>query len=662
MTIRTIIGAITTSVLIFSGIAPPPAIAAEGLDEAYQALRAREYGRAISLMQLAIEDSPQRTSLRKDLAYTLLKTGDTVAARDRFLEVMRLDPADTGAALEFAFLAFETKQEREARRVFDRIRKTGNATAEQAFQNIDGPLQEGILRWKQALAMSPDNFSAHQELARLAEQRDELALAAEHYRDALRLKPGMRSLLLDIGRVQRALGQDAEANAALLAASRSAEPRTAEQAREALPQRYPYVYEFRAALAIDRHNGELRREFAFLLLKMEQGQEAEREFSWLVEHSPADLLSTAQLGFLKLERGEEAAATALLQRVLASGDTELIDRINRTLKPAQRLKLRNEAVHGMDAREAKALAFKSIEKNYMKDARKYLQIAHEEDPLDYEVILKLGWTYNLLNDDLQALRWFGLARQSPDAAIANEARKAYNNLRPMFARFRTSAWLFPFFSTRWHDVFSYGQVKTEMRIANLPLRPYLSVRFIGDSRGQTNAVIPQSLSESSFILAVGVSTPYATGAFKGLMGWFEAGEALSYRSTAGNRKDFRGGLAYARMWKHRALFAETNADGIFVSRFSNDMLVYSQTRTGVTLPLFESSPVQLFWNHNATVDLHGEYWANYVETGPGIRIRLPHALQFSVNLLRGANLINQGNPRRPNYFDLRAGFSYAIVH
>ena len=201
-----------------------------------------------------------------------------------------------------------------------------------------------------------------------------------------------------------------------------------------------------------------------------------------------------------------------------------------------------------------------------------------------------------------------------------------------------------------------------MRIAKLPLHPYLSVRFIGDSRGLTNAAIPQSLSESSFILAAGVATPYATGAFKGLMGWFEAGEAFSYRSTGSNRKDFRGGLAFARMWKHRSLFAETNADGIFVSRFSNDMLVYSQSRTGIALPVFESSPIQLFWNHNVTVDLHGEYWANYVETGPGIRFRLPHAVLFSVNLLRGANLINDGNPRRPNYFDLRAGFSYAIVH
>jgi hypothetical protein len=47
------------------------------------------------------------------------------------------------AALEFAFLAFETKQPIEARRVFDKLRKTGTPatrkTAEQAFQNIDAP-------------------------------------------------------------------------------------------------------------------------------------------------------------------------------------------------------------------------------------------------------------------------------------------------------------------------------------------------------------------------------------------------------------------------------------------------------------------------------------------------------------------------------------------
>ena len=42
--------------------------------------------------------------------------------------------------------------------------------------------------------------------------------------------------------------------------SRGAEPRVAEQARELLNPRYPYVYEFEAALALDPGNADLRRE------------------------------------------------------------------------------------------------------------------------------------------------------------------------------------------------------------------------------------------------------------------------------------------------------------------------------------------------------------------------------------------------------------------
>ena len=102
-------------------------------------------------------------------------------------------------------------------------------------------------RWQKALEMSPDNFSAHQELATLAEQRDELGLAAEHYEKAWRLRPEEKSLMLDLGRVWKQLNRAQEANAMLLAASRGAQPRVAEKARELLPVRYPYVYEF------DRH-------------------------------------------------------------------------------------------------------------------------------------------------------------------------------------------------------------------------------------------------------------------------------------------------------------------------------------------------------------------------------------------------------------------------
>src|SRR5437660_1088862 len=111
------------------------------LEKAYAALRAHDYDRAIVAFAQALALEPARGSIHKDLAYTLLKTGETAAARDQFAAAMSLDPADDHVALEYAFLCHETKQTAVARRIFDRVRKTGDATtaptATEAFENID---------------------------------------------------------------------------------------------------------------------------------------------------------------------------------------------------------------------------------------------------------------------------------------------------------------------------------------------------------------------------------------------------------------------------------------------------------------------------------------------------------------------------------------------
>ena len=664
---------LTLGAALAAGQATDPAY--QSLQRAYDALRQSSYDQAIAGFEAAIKSAPNRASIRKDLAYTLLKIGENEAARDQFAEAMRLDPADEHVALEYAFLCYETKQQAIARRIFDRIRKNGNATAEQAFENIDRPLRDGIDRWLKALEMSPDNFSAHQELAQLAEQRDQLELAAEHYEKAWRLKPGERSLMLDLGRVWKAVGRNEEANAVLLAASRGAQPRVAEQARELLPARYPYVYEFQKALELDPKNYELRRELAYLELQMGNKDEAEKQFQLLNQMAPGDLLSAAQLGFLRLNRKDYAGAQPLLDQVLKGDDEELADRVRVVLKLPQTLHKRG-ATPQSTSDEAKAMAEKSLKAGYLKDALKYLTIAHENDPVDFAVMLKLGWLYNILKDDREAVKWFNLASKSPDASISDEAGKAYHNLAPEFALFRTTAWVYPFFSTRWHDAFGYGQVKTELKLGKFPLHPYLSMRFIGDTRDTSGSTLsnpaPQYLSETSVIAGLGISsTPW-----RGITGWFEAGEAMKYLTTRTDVgamiPDYRGGIAYAKGFGHmlgggRGLFFETNDDGIFVSRFQNDMLLYSQNRAGFTFAPVESVGLraQLYWNFNGTADRLQQYWANFVETGPGIRFRfasMPKSMLFSVNFLRGAYTINQDNPRRPNFFDLRAGFWYAFTH
>src|SRR5580704_14480245 len=86
------------------------------MDEAYAALRAKNYQEAIRRFEQAAALDPGQVSDRKDLAYTLLKIGESEAARDQVAEAMTLDPADDQVAIEYAFLCYETKQQVAARR------------------------------------------------------------------------------------------------------------------------------------------------------------------------------------------------------------------------------------------------------------------------------------------------------------------------------------------------------------------------------------------------------------------------------------------------------------------------------------------------------------------------------------------------------------------
>jgi Tfp pilus assembly protein PilF len=675
-------------------LAQAPDLAYPALEKAYEALKTRDYDTAIANFLKGIEAAPTRASIRKDLAYTYLKVGENILARDQFREAMAIDPQDTQVAMEYAFLCYETKEQAQARRIFDRLRKTGNSSskaategsprsvvahfefptvarlgdekpeagnseAEQAFQNIDVPLVAEIARWKKAIEMGGDNFSARFDLATLAEQRDELPLAVENYEKAWRLLPDRRSVLVDLGRVLKAMHEDERANAALLAASRGGETRTAEMARELLPERYPYVAEFRKALELDTTNVDLRREFGFLLLRMDRTGEAEAEFRKLADPPPGDLMAVTQLGFLLYSRGQHDAAMPYFNRVLAANDQDLSNRVRSLLRMPLVVVTTEPPLSSTDA---KAMAERSLQAGYMPDALRYLEQALEADPDDFAVMLKLGWTNNILHRDAQAFHWFDLARASSDPKIALEASHAWSNLRGDVEPFRTTAWFYPLYSTRWHDLFGYAQVKTELR-THFGLIPYASVRFVGDTRGTISATVtgvtPQYLSESSFIVGVGVRT----ATWQGVTGWFEAGSAMGYL-TGHMLPDFRGGISAARGIgktlgsESAGFFADTTLDAIFVSRFGNDFLVYSQSRGGYSFGPSEFR-AQLYMNGNATIDDQRQAWANFAEFGPGIRIHagpMPKSMYVTVNLLRGMYFLTQG------YFnDLRVGVWYAFT-
>ncbi|MFN0166841.1 MAG: tetratricopeptide repeat protein [Bryobacteraceae bacterium] len=657
--------------LVSPGYGQPEKGSSDLLQRGYERLQNKEYEEAVKLFQEVLTATPQRSTVRKDLAYTYLKIGENEKARDQFGEVMRLNPSDLQAALEYAFLCHETGERVRARRVFDRVRKQGEgeakATAESAFQNIDGPLAEGIARWSKVAEATPQDFMAHLELARLAEDRDELEVAGKHYEAAWRLKPAERQLLVSLARVWRSLNLTDRATAALLAASRGSSARASEAARDLLPVRYPYVYEFRLGLELDPANVELRRELAYLLLSMDKQTEAEKEFRALLERTPEDLLASAQLGLMLLARNDRARAMPLLDSVMKGPDSVLANRVRATLKLPVERKAEEPAAGSSDA---KVLAQRSLEKGYLQDAVRYLKAAHETDREDPWVMLKLGWTYNVLREDREAIQWFEMARRSGDPLISAEAKKAYENLRSEFARFRTTVWTLPMYSSRWNDAFTYSQVKTEIRIRSVPFRPYLSIRVNGDVRQTTGGPLPQFLSENAAILAAGV----ATRTWNGVTLWGEAGSALSFgKAQPGVGKlspDYRGGLSFVRGFGHaigsRGWFYDLSADGVYVSRFDDDILLYLQNRLGWTLPpanFLGGVEAQLYIAGNLVTDTKRAAWANFGEAGPGLRFRwpfLPKGTTLFVEYLRGGYGIPQDGVRKANYFDLRGGVWYAI--
>ncbi len=617
----------------------------QSLDEGYLALREGRLDSALQHFEAALAKGPQPIPARIDFAYLLLRTGDTLRAREEFRGILDLEPERERLWLEYAFLCFETNQRPQAYEIFLRLRRAFDPevkkTAEDTFQRLDAELEIAITRWRDATQSNAGSYSGHEELARLLEERNDWIAAAEQYRLAFGLKPDKRKFLLDIARTEREALRIDYSMAALVAASRGPQPYVAELAREQMTTRYPYVYEFEYAIQMDPLNVPLRRELGFLLLAMKREADAMRVFSELLRLAPDDPLANAQLAFLKSARNDSSGAKPLLERAARQSES------------------------GLTA--IRDLAEKSLAQGYLKDALRYLQQLRENNPEDFPTMLRLGWTHNLLKNDQEAIRWFELARRSPDPKIAAEADRAYRNLRPALAPFRTTTWVLPFYSSRWREVFAYGQMKTEIRLPFTQLRPYLSTRFIGDlgrnrtlRAGPAGELAPQALSESAVVGAIGLASPR----WQGVMAWGEAGSAWQYfarrNGTARIKPDYRAGLNFSRSFGPSSLWT-TNVDAVFLSRFDNNTLFYWQNRLGRTS---SERPFQFYWNLNLTADARRMEWANFFETGPGLRFRLssmPPGLYFSVDALQGWHLMKTSPGRSQRFRDIRAGLWYAFT-
>jgi hypothetical protein len=125
--------------------------------------------------------------------------------------------------------------------------------------------------------------------------------------------------------------------------------------------------------------------------------------------------------------------------------------------------------------------------------------------------------------------------------------------------------------------------------------------------------------------------------------------------------DYRAGISVARGIRSERTrwFADTTMDGLFVSRYGDDFLVYVQSRLGYAAGS-EHLHTQIYWSGNFTLDSARHDWANFIETGPGLRFTsswLPPSMYLTFNTLRGAYLTTE----RAHFTDLRTGVWYAFT-
>ncbi len=212
------------------------------LDAAYAALRDEDLDLAVENFEKAIPLQPERTDIRKDLAYTYLRIGENELGRRQFEKVVELDAKDYRSQLELAFLDYDTGQiglKAKARELFAAVAKDGDAetqaTARGALSFIDSDTAIRIAPFLRAVELDPNDSIAFFRIGLAREERNEYRQAIDAYRTTLRLAPGSIRVMVGMGRCFIGDGQRDEAIGILKTARQFSDDLFAnEEARELL--------------------------------------------------------------------------------------------------------------------------------------------------------------------------------------------------------------------------------------------------------------------------------------------------------------------------------------------------------------------------------------------------------------------------------------------
>lgn len=195
---------------------------------AFNALRLNQPDEAKDIMQRLVEQTPDSTESWYLKAKLCLQTRDFEDAERAYLKVLELDPSATSAHLEYTGFLIARNREPDALQHIDsareRVRDPGEFFSRlsmiylrRANAAADDPVASESLReqavafLEQAAEAAPERSELMIQLADLYVLADQMAPAADIYRDALQRMPDDEDLRRKLGLALVAIGEEAEA-------------------------------------------------------------------------------------------------------------------------------------------------------------------------------------------------------------------------------------------------------------------------------------------------------------------------------------------------------------------------------------------------------------------------------------------------------------------
>ena len=174
-----------------------------------------DYGGARNQVEMALALVPEMTTAIMMLGFVLEKTGDLMAAVERYSAVLELEPGNTNALRSRANARMDLRQDREAIADLERLCELGlegdGARIRLAVAHLRlGELDAAREHYGKALELSLDPSDAaqvHHHLGIIEARTGSLERAVEEYRTALALDPTLVAASLDLGVALGRLGR-----------------------------------------------------------------------------------------------------------------------------------------------------------------------------------------------------------------------------------------------------------------------------------------------------------------------------------------------------------------------------------------------------------------------------------------------------------------------